>query len=259
MALTIFGGHGFIGSQYVRDHYDPAISNIASVNDYLDYEAHSSDVLYMMQPYRYFVDLIGASNLEIFVHVLDSWRRRSDAHCFNLLSSAKVEHALNSSNTQANTLRVAAEQLLKNYCEAYGLHYRILRAANIVGRDCVGDPKKNVLPYLISRLAEGDVIEVQGDFRRDYMHVEDCSRALDYIVENGALDTIYNVGNGRTESFVEILEYVQKALGRGRIKHDGVLTAPLLSFAMDTRPLQNLGYVPKYLGEKLFQSLVPVK
>lgn len=264
--LTIFGGKGFIGEQYVASFYDAAIGNIASVNAYDDYEAHSDDVLYLIQPYRY-VEREGDSNLTVLTRVLDSWRRGRYKGLFNLVSSAKVygDHDRYADEETVcepvgfySHIRYCAERLLISYCAAYGLKYRILRVSNAVGAKATGTPQKNVLPYLLRKLAAGETIEVQGDgsFYRDYIHNEDCARALELAMTFGEANSIYNIGNGVTERFIDILGYAQHAMNSGRIVFVPQKVAPL-SFSMNTAKLRGLGYVPKYTGERLYEALLP--
>ncbi len=266
--LTIFGGGGFIGAQYVDFYYSPFVGNIASVNAYDDYQAHSKDVLYLIQPYRY-VEQPGESNLTLLTRVLDSWRRRADskAGVFNLVSSAKVygaddryadEDTLCLPEGFYSNIRYCAERLLISYCAAYGLKYHIMRVSNAVGPKATGTPQKNVLPYLLRKLAAGETIEVQGDgsFYRDYIHVEDCVRALEFVMLCGAPDSIYNIGTGCPERFIDILVYAQQKMKSGSIVFVPEKVKPL-SFSMNVDKLLGLGFTPEYTGELLYAALLP--
>jgi nucleoside-diphosphate-sugar epimerase len=266
--LTILGGRGYIGSQYVADYYDPAVGNIVSVNERADYGVHSKDVLYLIQPYQY-NEVPGDSNLTVLTRVLENWRNRADSKdgVFNFVSSAKVygmkdvwanENTLCRPEGFYSNIRFCAEKLITYYCEAYGLAYRILRISNAVGSKAHGTPQQNVLPYLLRRLAAGETIEIQGDgeFYRDYIHVEDCVRAIELVMRHGEVNTIYNIGNGVTYSFIEILKYAAATLQSGTIQFVPQKDVPL-SFSVNTSKLQSLGYVPKYTGEALFEALLP--
>ena len=92
--LTVFGGRGFVGSEYLRQNYDAAIANIVSVNPRDDYEVHSKDVLYFISTIhnfhvfdKPFLDI--ETNLTTLVKVLESWRKRADSKdgVFNFISS----------------------------------------------------------------------------------------------------------------------------------------------------------------------------
>jgi len=130
--------------------------------------------------------------------------------------------------------------------------------SNVVGSNAPGTIQQNVLSYLLLKLAANETLEIQGDgdFYRDYIHVEDCVRATELVMANGDTNTIYNIGNGITYSFIEILEYAAKTLKSGKIVFVPQKDLPL-SFSVNTGKLRSLGYVPKYTGEKLFRALLP--
>ena len=49
-----------------------------------------------------------------------------------------------------------------------------------------------------------------GDQRRDFVYVKDCTRAVTWLLENPKTSGIFNVGSGAARSFLDIA----KALGR---------------------------------------------
>jgi dTDP-glucose 4,6-dehydratase len=123
--------------------------------------------------------------------------------------------------------------------------------------------KKNVLQYNINLLKDGKNVELYGDglFYRDVMHVEDCVRAIDLVMNRGNLNEIYNVGNGKTWYYAEILEYIKdrvKSTGEIIYKEPTAFQAkvPVASFYMDITKLRGLGFVPKYTGVSLYDSLL---
>src|SRR5579864_3663940 len=176
--LTILGGHGFIGGAYVSNFYHHAIANIANVNNRDDYSVYSRDVLYFISTvhnYHVFEDtsLDISTNLLTLMKVLDNWRRQPDSKSgiFNFVSSwfvygdttmphAVPENALCNPKGFYSITKHCAEQLLRSYCDTFGLHYRILRLGNVVG---LGDKKvsakKNALQYMLNKLKAGEAVE----------------------------------------------------------------------------------------------------
>jgi nucleoside-diphosphate-sugar epimerase len=282
MSLTILGGHGFVGSAYVRAYYHHAVANIKSINARNDYEVYSEDVLHLISTvHNYSVfdnpHLDIDTNLSLLVKVLENWKRYQESTgkrgVFNLASSWSVygnqEHlpvaegaACDPKGFYIITKR-CAEQLLISYCETFGLKYRILRFANIVGPgDSKVSPKKNVLQWNINQLAEGKTVELFGDgkFYRDFMHVDDCVRAVELVMSKGAVNEIFNIGNGPTWYYSEILDYLNTA---GKIVYkeptDFQKKVPVQSFYMDVTKLKNLGFVPEYVDGKLYETLKPTQ
>jgi len=279
--LTILGGKGFVGGQYVDTYYDPAIWNIASVNARDDYEVHSKDVLYFISTVhnfhvfdKPFLDI--DTNLTTLVKVLENWRKRPDSKdgVFNFISSWLVygnqtqpegvpeDASCNPKGFYSITKR-CAEQLLVSYCETYGLKYRILRLSNVIG---AGDNKvsaqKNGLQYMVNKMARHEDVEIYGDgkFFRDFTHVTDCVRAIDLVISKGEVNSTYNVGNGATWHFVDIVKYVhKKLLSKGRLKHiepkEFQKQVVVQSFYMDTTKLKKLGYTANLTGSRLYDTL----
>jgi nucleoside-diphosphate-sugar epimerase len=283
MCLTILGGNGFVGGAYVKAFYDAAIGNIASVNRRDDYAVYSKDVLYFISTvhnYNVFdqplLDI--DTNLTTLVRVLENWRKRPDSAggVFNFLSSWFVygpqgfpfgiheEAHCNPRGFYSITKR-CAEQLLISYCETYNLRYRILRLGNVVGPgDAKVSAKKNALQHLINQVVANQPVEVYGDgmFFRDYIHVSDCIRAIDIVLQRGERDAIYNVGNGHkvADSLLSILRYVKEQTGSSsefkfipaKKFHK---TVQVETFGMDVSKLAALGYAPEYIGTKLYDTL----
>ena len=145
--------------------------------------------------------------------------------------------------------------MLVSYCETFGLNYRILRLANVIGKDDKKvSAKKNALQYLLGEIAASRAIDLYdgGRFFRDYIDVRDCARAIDLVQRTGKLNEIYNIGNGYPCDFRDLLEFAKFRLNstsefrtiEPKQFHQKVQGSR--SFYMDTTKLTALGYSPKY-------------
>jgi len=257
--LTILGGKGFIGSQYVKDYYDAAIGNIASVNSREDYTVHSKDVLYFISTTDnqnvYLNPLLDINtNLVTLIKVLENWRLRPDSHdgVFNFISSWFVNSSTKGFYTSTKR---CAEELLESYCTAFGLKYRILRLPNVVGpEDKTVSAKKNALQYVIGLLSKDQDVRLRSALR-EYMHVEDCVRAIDTILARGGVNTVYEVGTGEKKDFASAVAHARRLLNsKSRIIYEeGIdLGAPVTK----TEPLRMLGFYPKYSFNEIIHQLV---
>lgn len=284
MALTIFGGRGFVGREYIKQYYHHAIGNIASVNSREDPYVYSEDVLYLISTvHNYHVfdnpQLDIDTNLKMLVKTLGNWRTWQEHNekkgVFNFISSWSVygnqehlpvpETAVCEPKGFYIITKRCAEQLLISYCETFDLKYRILRLANIVGPgDTKASPQKNVLQYSINQLAQGKDVELFGDgkFYRDFMHVEDCAEAIDWCLVKGRTNEVYNIGNGSPGFYYkDILERAKHLLqSSGSIVYkeptEFQKRVPVKSFYMDVTKLMKLGFIPKYTEVKLFDAII---
>lgn len=282
--LNIFGGYGFVGSAYVRMFYDAAVGNIAHVNRRDDRRVYSADILYLISTvhnYHIFNDPHEDinTNLNLLVDVLERWKdyqkSTGEKGTFNFVSSWSVygnqkelpvnEDAVCDPHGWYIITKRCAEQLLVEYCTTFGLQYRILRFANIVGPgDAKVSSKKNTLQYAINLLASGKDVELFGDglFYRDFMHVDDCARAVDLVMGKGKTNETYNIGNGKTWLYTDILVYTKHVLkSAGNIVYkeptDFQKKVPVGSFYLDVTKLRSLGFVPELTGCELYNSLIP--
>lgn len=294
-ALTLLGSHGFVGSRYWERYWSGKTSTnpnyvLFSRNIRDDYNVYTKDVLYFISTvdnYNIFENsLIDINtNLVTLMKVLDNYREfiKNDDYktgitsngCFNFISSWFVygdtpdPHNVNEDSTCEpkgfySITKRCAEQLIKSYCDTFGLNYRILRLANVVGpEDKKVSKRKNALQYLIGQIKQGEPVEVYGDgtFFRDFIHVDDCADAIDLVINKGEVNTIYNIGNGKTWRFRDILYFCRRELNSStkitftepKVFHQQV---QVKSFYMDNSKLISLGYNPKYTEEKLYKSLL---
>lgn len=274
-AINVFGGSGFVGSEYCNF----AKQNLIIANSRDNYEVSSADVVYFISTvdnYNVHKDnlLDINTNLVVLMKVLDSYRqyceRTTETGCFNFISSWFVYgkdsgYGLGSYGIEEtetcdpkgfySITKRCAEQLLMSYCETFGLNYRILRLANVIGKnDKKVSAKKNALQYLLGQLKENKPIELydSGNFYRDYIDVRDCARAIDLVVSEGELNSIYNIGNGVPVSFKEVIHYAKDKLGSSseirsieqKEFHKKVQSSR--SFYMNNAKLKELGYTTEY-------------
>lgn len=268
--IQIFGGSGFVGSEFVKQNPD------CIVNARDDYKVKTYDILYMIStvtnynvktdPY---IDI--DTNLTTLMKVLEQCR---DSHLtFNFVSSWFVYGetempATEESNCYPNGFysitKRCAEQLLISYCETFGIKYRILRLANVAGSgDKKASPQKNALQHMINELKAGRDVNVYdgGNLYRDYIHVSDAARAIKTIMDKGEVNTIYNVGNGKPLLFKDMIEYAKELIGgEGKLNPIEIpqfhKTVQVRSMWMLSDKLKSLGYEPKYDLEAIIEDMV---
>lgn len=262
-------GQGFIGSYYA-DLFP------CQVNDRNNLIPELKDVLYMIStvdnyhvktnPY---IDI--DTNLTTLIRVLENWRQKHTGGVFNFASSwfvygdtdlpAREDSHCDPKGFYSITKRTA-EQLLISYCETYGLKYRILRFANVLGPgDKKASKKKNAVTFMINEMKNNRPINVydRGDFIRDYIHVKDLCRAVNLVVESGELNTIYNIGNGVPIKFIDIINQAVALGSKSEItmieQADFHKIVQVKSMYMDTEKLQKLGYKPEFRIQDIVKEL----
>jgi GDP-L-fucose synthase len=110
-----------------------------------------------------------------------------------------------------------AKRIGELQAEAYSIQYNwnkvsIVRPANVYGDyDNFNPENAMVIPSLIRKAQENDVLEVWGDGSpvRDFIHADDVAQGMIFAVENGITEPI-NLGSGSGFSIKEIVDMVVK-------------------------------------------------
>ena len=289
--INVFGGKGFIGSRYceLTKHtfampqavFPPPrnVSNLVSNIKY-DYSVHTNatEIVYFISTISNynihtnpFLDI--DTNLTTLIRVLESWRTNAPNATFNFISSwfvygdvelpAKENSNCDPKGFYSITKR-AAEQLLISYCETFGLKYKIMRLANVLGdSDRKASKQKNALQWMINEIIKGNDVNLydNGDVFRDYIHVDDVVSAINLIIQKGDINEIYNVGNGEKIYIGEVLNTVKVKTG-SKSKLIGVESAPFhkivqsKNMVLDISKIKSMGYKPWFTINQIIYSLI---
>ena len=245
------------------------------INNRDDYQPKSSNILYFISTvdnYNILEDpfLDIETNLTTLMKVLSKCK---PGDTFNFVSSwfvygktelpAKEDSSCNPKGFYSITKR-AAELLLISYCETFKINYRILRLGNVVGKgDAKVSKKKNALQYLINEIKNNRPINLynNGEFVRDFIHVNDVARALELVLSKGELNTIYNISNGDPMYFADIINYVlKKTNSSSKITNieppEFHKTIQVESMYMDSSKLFLLGYQPSMTKFQMIDTLL---
>jgi dTDP-glucose 4,6-dehydratase len=158
----------------------------------------------------------------------------------------KATSALAPSNPYSAS-KASADLLILAWHRTHGVPYLIARPTNNYG---IGQYPEKLIPKAVKHLALGKKIPLHGDgkCRRNWLHVEDTAAALIRLIENGKLDSIYNIsGNVELEN-KEVVRRVLKAyFGRATplepyVKFAYVRQGEDVRYGVDDAPLRALGW-----------------
>lgn len=271
--LSIFGGTGFVGSNFVKMYPNSTVVVPRDANGIEDMK----DALYLISTthnYHVFEDLHKDinTNLNKLVDVLPNVNGT-----FNFVSSwfvygggyGKYNPAKESDNCAPkgfySITKKTAEDLVESYCKTFKKNYRILRLCNVIGGDPKAGSKKNALEYLVGSVARGEPINLyNGDNYRNFLHVEDVCTAINMVVKRGKMNGIYNIGGEESTKINDIVDYVRdKTNSKTKITYidapefHQIVQSP--NFFMDCEKLRYLGFKQKYTTfqavDKILESL----
>ena len=267
MRYNVFGGSGFVGSYFVEQN--KGYVDVNEKNNLVPtLDEYTTNILYLISTVDNYNVKINPyldieTNLTTLIRVLENFRHtlRKDV-VFNFASSwfvygdtelpAKETSFCNPKGFYSITKR-AAEQLLISYCETYGLKYRILRFANVVGaNDKKASKRKNALLYMLNELKNHRDIKLydKGEFYRDFITVEDLCSAVKLVMDKGEVNSVYNIGNGTPTTFGDIIKFAHRVYeSKSEIKNidqpDFHKNVQVKSMYMDNNKLLHLGYKQK--------------
>ena len=161
--------------------------------------------------------------------------------------------------------KLAVEWMIRDFSHAYGLGFTLLRYFNAAGGSPDGrfgedhNPETHLIPIVLSVvLGQRDRVWVFGDDYptpdgtciRDYIHVDDLASAHLLAIQKTTPQTqeVYNVGTGRGQSVLEIVQACEEVTGK-RIIREHVARRPGDPPALVADPsklVNGLGWKPRY-------------
>jgi dTDP-glucose 4,6-dehydratase len=109
--------------------------------------------------------------------------------------------------------KTAADLLVRAYFKTYGLPAIVTRCSNNYGP--YQFPEK-IIPFFVTLLKQDKPVPVYGDGMnvRDWIHVDDHSRAVEAVLLRGRPGEVYNVGGGNERTNIEITKLLLAAMGK---------------------------------------------
>jgi dTDP-glucose 4,6-dehydratase len=109
--------------------------------------------------------------------------------------------------------KTAADLLVRSYFKTYGLPAIVTRCSNNYGP--YQFPEK-IIPFFVTLLKQDKQVPVYGDGMnvRDWIHVDDHSRAVEAVLLRGKPGEVYNVGGGNERTNIEITKLLLAAMGK---------------------------------------------
>jgi dTDP-glucose 4,6-dehydratase len=142
--------------------------------------------------------------------------------------------------------KAGADRLAYSYWATYGVPVVVTRASNNYGP--YHFPEK-LIPLFITNAIDNIPVPLYGDGlqERDWLHVADHCRAVDFLINAGQSGEVYNVGGGNHVRNIDITKRILGLIGKpesliqpvaDRVGHDR-------RYALDTSKLQALGWRPQ--------------
>ena len=143
--------------------------------------------------------------------------------------------------------KAGGDRLAYSYYVTYNLPVIITRASNNYGP--FQYPEKLISLFVTNALEDRD-LPVYGDGKnvRDWLYVSDHCSAVHFIIENGKLGEVYNVGGGNALQNIHITHQILEQLGKSTdlIKFVEDRKGHDLRYSLDCSKLNQLGWMPEH-------------
>lgn len=161
--------------------------------------------------------------------------------------------------------KLTVEWMIRDFAEAHGLGFTLLRYFNAAGADEDGKfgedhtPENHLIPLVLqTALGQRDSLKVfgtdyptpDGTCIRDYVHTSDLASAHLLAIQATQPDTreVFNIGTGTGHSVLEVIQAAERVVGKS-IPYDVVARRPgdPPALVADPKKLKTrLGWQPKY-------------
>lgn len=143
--------------------------------------------------------------------------------------------------------KASSDHLVRAYFHTHGLRVTISNCSNNYGP--YQYPEK-LIPLFTTNLIEGKKVAVYGEGKniRDWIHVDDHNRGVDFIIRKGKIGETYCLGGNGEKTNLEITNLILQLMGKGEemVEHVADRLGHDLRYAIDYSKAKNeLGWEPQ--------------
>lgn len=228
--ILVTGSNGFIGTNlleclkndYEIEEFNLLHGDIASAKlnyDSIDHVVHLAGQTYVPlsweNPYSFYkTNVLGTVNILDFCRSQNASLTYISAYVYGVPQSLPISesHPLQAANPYMHS-KIEAESVCQFYSKNYGVRMTILRPFNIYG---AGQNEQFIIPKIAKQvLSESKDVEVFSlSPKRDYLYIDDLTRAIKLAIENESDFDIFNIGSGVSFSVQEVIDFTLKAANK---------------------------------------------
>lgn len=140
--------------------------------------------------------------------------------------------------------KAAGEHLVTAYNNTYGINFLMVRPSNNFGPRQHGE---KFIPTILKSLSRSDKVPIYGDGSniRDWLYVKDNVAAIQFILENSALNEIFNITLNDERSNIETVKIILKMMEKDFKENIEFVTDRLghdFRYSIDNSKLAGLGF-----------------
>ena len=206
------------------------------------------------------------SNIKLTYDMLEAARKTSSIKAFIYVGSSSeygrkkhpmVETDYLDPQTVYEATKGAGTLLSQAYARTYGLPVMIARPFSLYGKH---EPKERLIPTAIKCAKAGWEMSIAPGVH-DFIHIDDFIDGLFMLLENPKPGEIYNFGTGLQLSNDDVVENIEKLVGRqvDRLPANKMRSYDSNSWVCDNTKAKELGWEPKYTFKKGIENVLARK
>ncbi len=149
-------------------------------------------------------------------------------------------------NSPYSASKAGADLLCRAYTKTYGTDVIVTHSCNVFGPNQY--PEK-VIPRFITNLLMDKKVPVYGDGEnvREWLYVDDHSKAIDCIIKKGGAGEVYNIGSGFEKSNLDLTYNILHKLGKDKsyIEYVEDRKGHDRRYALKTEKIKSIGWSPE--------------
>jgi len=173
------------------------------------------------------------------------------------LKGSFKENDILSPSSPYSASKAGSDLLALSYFTTYKLPVIITRCTNNFG-PCQYPEK--LIPLFVTNLIAGKKVPVYGTGKnvRDWIHVSDHCRAVEFLLEMGIFGEIYNIGGGNEKTNIEITEKILTLLKKDEslIEYVTDRQGHDFRYSLNCSKLRKMGWSPRYSFEECLKDTV---
>ena len=212
-------------------------------------------------------------NLKISMNIFESLIERSDTQIINIGSSCiyplNADNPINEASLMTGKLeptnspysmaKLSSLEISRTMKDQFGHSILNLMPTNLYGpNDKFEEFNSHVIPGLIFKMhrakeAQSKEVEIWGSGKplREFMHVDDLSLAIEFLIQNGCSQDILNVGSSEVISIKELSELIKNIVGfKGNLVFNSQYPDGNPKKVLDSSQINKLGWKSSISLEK---------
>ena len=204
-------------------------------------------------------------NLKISMNIFESLVEYNDTKIINIGSSCiyplRADNPINENSLMSGKLeptnspysmaKLSSLEISRTMRDQFGHKILNLMPTNLYGpNDKFEEFNSHVIPGLIfkmhrAKINESKEVEIWGSGKplREFMHVDDLSSAIEFLIRNEISNDILNVGSNEVVSIKELSKLIQKVIGfKGNLVFNQEYPDGNPKKLLDSTQINNLGW-----------------